>query len=39
MFLIALYEIFLNQVVTYLLIVSRLDLVFYFFTYCKALLG
>ena len=39
MFLIALYEIFLNHVVTYLFIVSRLDLVFYFFTYCKALLG
>ena len=39
MFLIVLHEIFLNHVFTYLFIISRLDLVFYFFTYCKAPLG
>ena len=39
MLLIVLYEIFLSHVLTYLFIVSRLDLLFYFFFYCKASLG
>ena len=39
MSLIVLHEVFLNHVFTYLFIISRLDLLFYFFFDSKAPLG
>ena len=39
MFLIVLKYVLLNYVFTYLFIINRLDLLFYFFFYCKVPLG